>query len=205
MNKPITLENFKKLFPNSVDAEQIHKAFAKYFTKYEINTANRRAGFLAQCGHESNGFAVFTENLNYSSKGLLSVFKKYFKTEAEANSYARNPEKIANKVYANRMDNGSESSGDGWKFRGRGFIQLTGKYNYTLFAKYKQMTLDEVVDYLSTIEGAVESALWYWSDRGLNTYCDNNDITGMTKKINGGTNGLKDREHHYEKIKTLLS
>ncbi len=189
----------QKWFPKA--DESLHTYFVKYFAQYEINTTNRRAGFLAQCAHESNNFSVRTENLNYSVKGLLGVFSKYFKTENEAKAYARQPEKIANKVYANRMDNGSEASGDGWKYRGRGFIQLTGKYNYKIFADYKKMTLDEVIKYLDTVEGAIESALWYWKDRGLNKYCDNDDVLGMTKKINGGTIGLEDRKAHYEKFK----
>lgn len=204
MSKPVTLEMFKSLFPKAVNHEEIHNAFKKYFSIYEINTDNRRAGFLAQCGHESSGFSVFKENLNYSAEGLLKIFPKYFKTLSDAQLYARKPEKIANRVYANRMSNGNETSGDGWRFKGAGFIQLTGKANYTAFAKSKGIDIDEVVLYLSTIEGAVESALYYWKSRNINSFCDKDDIIGMTKSINGGTIGLADRTELYNKIKSKL-
>jgi putative chitinase len=202
MSKTVTLESFKKWFPHSKEPDIIYEAFKKYFKQYEINTTNRRAGFLAQCGHESIGFSVNSENLNYSVKGLMSIFSKYFKTEDEAKLYARQAEKIANKVYGNRM--GNVELGDGYKYRGRGFIQLTGKDNYSAFAKYKNITIGQCIDYLSTIEGSVESALWFWKDRGLNRYCDNDDITGMTRKINGGTNGIVERKDYYDKIKKEL-
>jgi putative chitinase len=201
----LTVEMFKKVFPQNKTPEAVHDVFKKYFAQYEINTTNRRAGFLAQCGHESNGFTVLKENLNYSAEGLVKIFKKYFPTLELAKKYARQPEKIANKVYANRMGNGPEASGDGWKFAGKGAIQLTGKENYSAFAKFKGMEIDEVVAYLQTLEGAIESALWFWKSHGLNAYCDKDDIVGMTKKINGGTIGLDDRIAKYEKIKQLLA
>lgn len=199
-----TIETFKKMFPKTKNPQNIFDAVNKYMSKYEINTVNRLAGFLAQCGHESGGFTIFKENLNYSAEGLQKIFKKYFPTAAEAAKYARNPEKIANKVYANRMGNGSETSGDGWKYAGKGAIQLTGKSNYEAFAKSKQITLDEASKYLTTIEGAIESALWYWGSRGLNATCDKDDIVSMTKKINGGTIGLEDRKKHYQEFKHIL-
>lgn len=200
----VTVEIFQKMFPQNKQAAAVVEIFKKYFAQYEINTLNRRAGFLAQCGHESNGFTVLKENLNYSAEGLVKTFKKYFPTLASAQTYAKKPEKIANKVYANRMGNGPEASGDGWKFAGKGAIQLTGKDNYTAFAKTKGITVDEASAYLQTLEGAIESALWYWSSRGLNAVCDKDDIITMTKKINGGVIGLEDRKSHYEKFKTML-
>jgi len=200
----LSLEKFQKMFPQNKQSEEIMEVFKKYFKLYEINTTNRRAGFLAQCGHESNGFTVFKENLNYSQEGLHKVFKKYFPTLESAASYAKKPEKIANKVYANRMGNGPEESGDGYKFSGKGAIQLTGKSNYQEFAKAKGLSLEETVTYLLTLEGAIESALWYWKTRGLNDICDKNDIVAMTKKINGGTIGLEDRKAKFEKFKSIL-
>lgn len=168
---------------------------AKY---YEINTPKRVAAFLAQTAHESGGFNAVKENLNYSAKGLMTTFKKYFPTEALANEYARKPEKIANRVYANRMGNGDEASGDGARFCGRGLIQLTGKHNYTRFAKDLDITLEECVKYLETPAGAATSAGWFWDTNNLNAICDRGDIKGLTKRINGGFIGLADRIHHYE-------
>ncbi len=166
---------------------------------YEItNTNERLAAFLAQIGHESGGFNFVKENLNYGAKGLMTTFKKYFPTEALAKQYERNPEKIANLVYANRMGNGPESSGDGFKFRGRGLIQLTGRHNYTRFANDLGVSLDECVAYLETPAGACSSAGWYWDNNDLNKFCDRGDFVGLTKRINGGTIGLADRQHHYE-------
>jgi putative chitinase len=128
----------------------------------------------------------------------MITFKKYFPTEELANQYAKKPTKIANKVYANRMGNGSESSGDGYKFCGRGLIQLTGKQNYTKFAADLGIGIDETVAYLETPNGAVSSAGWFWDNNNLNQYCDKNDFITLTKRINGGTNGLEDRKHHYD-------
>jgi putative chitinase len=200
----LTLDKFKKMFPNNKKPEEIMEIFKKYFAKYNINTTNRRAGFLAQCGHESNGFTVFKENLNYHTHGLRTVFGKYFQTEELAKEYEMKPEKIANRVYANRMGNGPESSGDGWKYAGKGAIQITGKDNYKAFANSKGVTLDEISKYMTTLEGAIESALWFWFAHGINMYCDSDDIVTMTKVINGGTNGLKDRTKNYEKYKIIL-
>ena len=172
---------------------------------YEISkTKERLAAFLAQIIHESGGFTAVRENLNYSAEGLMRTFKKYFPTIELASQYARQPSRIANRVYANRMDNGDESSGDGWKFRGRGLIQLTGRYNYTQFAKGLNISVDEVVAYMETPEGACSSAGWFWDNNELNKYCDKNDFIGLTKRINGGTNGLEDRKHHYELALKLL-
>lgn len=197
----LTSEKLKKV---SSKLAEHSEAVIAIFAKYEINTLNRVAGFIAQCAHESSAFSITKENLNYSAAGLLKIFKKYF-TEATAAQYARKPEMIANKVYANRMGNGDEKSGDGFRYRGRGFIQLTGKENYSSFAKSINKPLDETIAYLETFEGALESACWYWKSRNLNATCDKNDIIAMTNKINGGTIGLNDRTAKYEKYKSLLA
>lgn len=201
----ITADIIKHLFPQYKHPADLAEVLTEQFEKYEITTVNRAAGFLAQCGHESNGFTVLKENLNYSAEGLNKIFKKYFPTLADAQPYARNPEKIANRVYANRMGNGPESSGDGYKFRGRGAIQLTGSDNYTRFAASVGMSVDEAVADLETLDGAIESACWFWRTNGLNAVCDADDIVKMTKKINGGTIGLEDRKKHYYEAKHLLA
>jgi putative chitinase len=175
---------------------------AQYYDMYQ--NPKRAAAFVAQIAHESGGFNAVVENLNYSAKGLMGTFKKYFPDEATAKAYERQPEKIANRVYANRMKNGSENSGDGWKFRGRGLIQLTGRDNYTKFAEGLGISLDDTVAYLETPEGAVSSAGWFWDNNDLNKYCDRDDFVGLTKRINGGTIGLEDRKHHYEIALRLL-
>jgi len=171
--------------------------------KYEINTRERMAMFLAQCGHESAGFSVITENLNYRADRLMVVFPKYFRN-VDVNAYARNPEKIANRVYANRMGNGPESSGDGWRFRGSGIVQLTGRSNYTEFANYMNMELDEAVEYIRTAEGATESAGWFWHINNLNQPADNQDILTVTRRINGGTHGLEDRTRLFDLAMNLM-
>ena len=171
---------------------------------YELNTPQRLAAFLAQTAHESGGFNFTKENLNYSAKGLMTTFKKYFQDETTADQYARNGTRIANRVYANRMGNGPESSGDGSKYCGRGLIQLTGKDNYTRFAKDLGISIDECVQYMETPQGAVSSAGWFWDNNNLNQYADKEDFIMLTKRINGGTIGLDDRLHHYHVAKELL-
>jgi putative chitinase len=176
--------------------------------KFQINTPLRLAHFLAQCGHESGGFRVTQENLNYSAKGLAGIFKKYFPTEAAAAPYARNPQKIANKVYANRMANGSEASGDGYKFRGRGYIQLTGRDNYTQFGKAIGEDIASNPDAVSS-KYALLSAAWFWSKNGLNKLADGGAtdpvVTSITKRVNGGTIGLADRIKHFKEYYHLLA
>lgn len=202
LTKDILLE----IAPKAKDADALFATMEEMLPKYEINTAERIAGFLAQCGHESGGFTVRTENLNYSAKALNSIFGKYFaKAGRDAEEYARKPEKIANVVYANRMDNGDTASGDGWRFRGRGYIQLTGRHNYTKFAESIGKDVDDVIEYLDTVEGALESACWFWKTNGLNAIADSGDIVKMTKRINGGTIGLEDRKKHWEHAIELLS
>jgi putative chitinase len=169
---------------------------AEYYEMLE--NPRRIAGFLAQIAHESGGFNFVKENLNYSADGLRKIFPKYFPTDELAKQYARQPEKIANRVYANRMSNGDEASGDGFRFRGRGLIQLTGRANYTKFAEDLGMSIEDTINYLETPNGAVASAGWFWDNNKLNQYCDKNDFITLTKRINGGTIGLQDRQHHYE-------
>jgi putative chitinase len=178
-------------------------AVAEY---YEM-TANpaRLAGFLAQIAHESGGFTAVKENLNYSAKGLMTTFKKYFPTEELAKQYERKPEKIANRVYANRMSNGDEASGDGYRFCGRGLIQLTGRANYTKFAEDLGISIEETVKYLETPNGAVSSAGWFWDNNNLNKFCDSGDFVTLTKRINGGTIGLADRQHHFDEAMHFLT
>ena len=176
--------------------------------KFQIDSALRLAHFLAQCGHESGGFRLTKENLNYSAKGLMGIFKKYFPTEAAANQYARQPEKIANKVYGNRMGNGPESSGDGAKFCGRGYIQLTGKDNYTAFGK----SIGEDVcanPQVVAEKYALLSAAWFFNKNGLHKMADGGAtdtvVTSITKRVNGGTIGLADRIKHFNEYYKLLA
>lgn len=167
-----------------------------------INTPLRLAHFFAQIHHESNLKPV-QENLNYSINALLNVFGKYFPTYNLAKEYARKPENIANRVYANRMANGDESSGDGWKYRGRGFIQITGKYNYTELSKDTGIDYVSNPDLLLTEADSMVSAIWYWTKKNLNKYADRDDIYTITKKINGGYNGFRHRQKllkHYKEV-----
>lgn len=200
----ITASQVKEILPGNKNPDALAQAFNDVFPKYAIDTAKRTAGFLAQCGHESMDFTVLHENLNYGADRLHQVFPKYFPTGASAQAYNRQPEKIANKVYGGRLGNGPENSGDGWKFRGRGAIQLTGRENYQKFADSIGKSLDDAVAYCESLEGAVESACWFWQMRGLNAYCDNDDIVGMSKRVNGGTIGLEDRKTRYAKAKKVL-
>ena len=156
---------------------------------------------MAQCAHESGGFMVLKENLNYKAATLRKIFPKYFPTDAMAAEYAAKPNKqeaIANLVYANRMGNGGPETGDGYRYCGRGLIQLTGKTNYTWFAASLEITPEEAAEYTQTFEGAAQSACWFWETNKLNQFADSGDIVTMTKRINGGTIGLEDRIKHYE-------
>ena len=199
-------EHFKFDFQPWMAEELIHRddwrdwysAMLEILPLWEVNTIERVSGFIAQCGHESGGFRVLSENLNYSAKALNTIFPKYFRRAGrDANEYHRQPEKIANVIYANRMDNGDTDSGDGWRFRGGGILQLTGRYNYTQFAKAVDMTPEEAVDYVRTKKGAIDSACWFWDTNNINKWCDDMDVVGATKRINGGTIGLDDRKKHY--------
>lgn len=165
----------------------------------------RVAAFLAQVAHESGDFNFIKENLNYSATSLTKVFKTYFPTTESTQGYARNPEKIANRVYANRMGNGTEASGDGYKFCGRGLIQITGKNNYTAFSNSISLTITDTIKYLETNEGATVSAGWFWDINKLNIYADKEDFTGLTRRINGGTIGLEDRLQHYKTAMSMFT
>lgn len=204
-NLTITKDQVEQLLHGNPDIDEWSSAMSLLFPKYEINTPARIAGFVAQCGHESQNFKTLEENLNYSAEGLNRTFPKYFvKAGRDAQAYHRQPEKIANVVYANRMGNGDTASGEGWKFRGRGVIQLTGKDNYSRFAKYVGKSIDDTIEYLKTKQGALESACWFWKTNGLNEIADSGDIVAMTKRINGGTIGLEDRQKHYTHALAVL-
>jgi putative chitinase len=191
-----TLEQFKAIIGNNQYADHWFEALSKTLPDYDIDTVERVAAFLAQTAHESGGYTAIKENLNYKAESLCKVWPRYF-NPSNANEYAHQPEKIANRAYANRMGNGDEASGDGWKFCGRGLIQLTGKDNYTRYAQSLEITLDEASEHLSTFEGCVQSAAWFWEANNLNQYADKGDMLTLTKRINGGTLGLEDRQKHY--------
>jgi putative chitinase len=199
----MNLDKLKTHIPDAVIA-QIPDVMAKF----NINTPLRLAHFLAQCGHESGGFKAVNENLNYGAKGLRGIFGKYFPTDEKAALYERKPEKIANLVYASRMGNGPEASGEGYKFRGRGFIQLTGKTNYQAFDKTVEDNIEANPDLVAT-KYPLLSAAWFWSKNGLNAIADQGNttevVTKITKKVNGGTIGLEDRVKHFKEYHQLLA
>lgn len=205
----LNLDQLEDCFPTTPKSRlsPFLKGLNETFDEFNIGeNRNRVACFLSQVGHESGEFRYLQENLNYSAQGLLKVFSKYFGNgKADVNLYARNPEKIANLVYANRMGNGNEASGDGWKFRGRGLIQLTGKFNYDRLSRYLKTPLDEVVKYLETPEGACFSAGWFWEDNKLNPIADINNMELITRRINGGLNGLQHRLFLHTNILNVLS
>lgn len=186
----------KSLYPNAIPG--IFEVLEVELNKEDWTDENKMM-FIAQCAHESGYFRRLTENLNYSIEALIKVFPKYFKFGfRDPYEYKYKPEKIANVVYANRMGNGDEKSGDGWKYKGRGLIQLTGKFNYTKCLKDLGRTEPE---YLETVEGAVRSAIWFWKTNFLNK---EDNMTTITKRINGGTNGLQDRLNQFNRIKTFV-
>jgi putative chitinase len=171
---------------------------------YEIDTPQRVACFLGQTAHESGGYRALRENLNYKAEGLNKLFKKYFPTVESAQPFAHNQEAIANKIYADRMGNGPESSGDGFAFRGRGLIQLTGRSNYTWFADSIGETVEDIPAFLETFEGSVQSACWFWETNKLNALADAMDVKKMTKVINGGYIGLDERIAHINHAMQVL-
>lgn len=195
-------KDFNNLYPRAKAGT--YKALCDNLEKNSINTPKRIASFIAQCAHESGGFRVTSENLNYSEKALNTVFSKYFiRAGRDAAPYARNPERIANVVYAGRM--GNNYSGDGWKFRGRGFIQLTGKNNYAKFQKdYDINVLDNPDSVAEDMNLSVLTAIWYWNSNNLNRFADSGDVRGLTKAINGGFNGLDDRIAQTNKLHALF-
>ena len=202
----LTISQLRQLLPKNKYVEHWHHALSVLLPDYDIDTPRRVAAFIAQCAHESGGFSVLQENLNYKPQALRRLFSKYFPDDAIAGQYCAKPNKqeaIANRIYANRMGNGDESSGDGYRFRGRGLIQLTGRSNYQNFADSievdgRPLKIDEVPAYLETFEGTAQSACWFWETNNLNKWADEGDILTLTKRINGGTIGLEDRKKHYE-------
>jgi len=202
-----TEDAVRQLIPKVKNFDEWYSNLLNILPEYDIDTSARVAAFMAQCGHESGGFTVMQENLNYSAKGLVGTFKKYFPTEAQAKLYERRPEMIANRVYANRMGNGDEASGEGWYFRGRGIVQITGKNNYTKCSQslFESNVLVENPDLLLETEYAIHSACWFWSAARLNELADVGDMKTMTKRINGGFIGLEDRINHYNHAIEILT
>jgi putative chitinase len=200
MSFELTREQLSQLIPGNPYLDEWHEALTQLLPDYEINTPQRVAAFIAQCAHESGNFRALKENLNYRWETLRRLFPKYFPTDELAKQYASMPNKqeaIANRIYANRMGNGDEASGDGFRYCGRGLIQLTGKTNYSWFAASLGIPVEEASEYLQTFEGAVQSACWFWESNNLNRFADVGDIKGLTRAINGGFIGLDDRIKHY--------
>ena len=201
----LTLNQIKQFCPKHKQPQLLVDTLNKFLPLYGITTKEQIACFLSQCSHESAGFSRLSENLNYSAAGLCATWKKRFPTMASAKPYTRSPEKIANKVYCDRLGNGNEASGDGWKYRGRGLIAITGKYNYQKFADYAKKPLSECIDYCSTLEGAIESACWFWKENNLNRFVDTDNFEGLTKAINGGLIGYSSRKVIYDQVKNLIN
>jgi putative chitinase len=197
MSTILTLDQLKQMVKNP-HIEHWYAALDQLLDDYDINTPLRVAHFIAQCAHESGNFVFIKENLNYKAASLQKIFGKYFPTAELAAQYANKPERIANRIYASRMGNGPEASGDGYRYCGRGLIQLTGKDNYTFFAGSLDISTEEASEYLATFEGAAQSACWFWEQNNLNRFADANDVKGLTRAINGGYIGLDDRISHTE-------
>jgi putative chitinase len=196
----VSADRLKQLFPStSVSVlNAIIERLSETLGQYQITTLQRVSMFLAQVGQESNGFSVWEENLNYSAQGLLQTFPSHF-SPALAAAYARQPQRIANRVYADRLGNGPESSGDGWKYRGRGAIQITGKANYAAFGASRNLDADGALALLSNQHGGLDAAGWFWDNHSLNALADTGNVMAVTKVINGGTNGLAQRTAYYNK------
>ena len=203
----ITIEQIKKIAPGAPDkaAGEFVDTFNKWSDKFGITTPLRAAHFISQCVHECAELNAFEENLNYSEKGLLKVFPKYFNATT-AKQYARKPEKIANHVYANRMGNGNEASGDGWKYKGRGAIGLTGRSNYLAYSTSGFCVGDLIAhpEWLAKSPGCYKSAMWFWWKNGLNAIADTGDVNAVTKRVNGGYNGLDSRKKYLARAKEAL-
>lgn len=199
-----TKSDLKEIIGNNPYLEHWYNAICDICPEYEINTPIRLAAFIAQAAHESGNFKILRENLNYKAASLMKTWPKYFPTIEIAKQYEKQPEKIANRAYANRMGNRDESSGDGWRYLGRGLIQLTGKENYQWFAASLEIDVDDLSEYMGTFEGAVQSACFFWETNDLNQWADKKDILTLTKKINGGTIGLEDRIKHFKHACEIL-
>ncbi len=205
----ITIKQLKNILKWAIDTdiEKYLPWFNTFFLRYEINTPERKAAFIAQIGHESNYLKCVEENLNYSVSGLRQVFGKYFPTDEIANRYARKPEQIANLVYANRMGNGKVESGDGWRFRGRGLLQFTGRENYNRIGKFIGVDFITYPEELTTPKYAVQSACCWWQNKGLNNLSDSTTdeaFKQITRTINGGDNGFYNRLELWERAKNVL-
>lgn len=205
----LTLKQLEQMIPTNKNATEWHAALVNVLPKYGIDTPQRIAGFIAQCAHESADFRRLEENLNYSAKALRAVFGRYFGNppKRDADEYHRQPEMIANYVYMDEFRKykmGNVEEGDGWRFRGRGLKQLTGRENYTNFGASVDMTAEEAAEYVATPKGAVESACWFWDNADCNKYADAGDIVGMSKRINGGTIGLDDRVRRWNEALDIL-
>jgi putative chitinase len=200
----ITEAKLKLCCPHA-DTSKLLPALLKFWPAAGIDNVHEFAHFISQCAHESSDFTRFEENLNYRADALFRTWPKRFPTDAVCAAYAHNQEKIANRAYANRMGNGDEASGDGWATHGRGAIQLTGMDNYRAFAKASNKSIAELKTYLIVVEGAVESACWFWTVNDLNRFAQANDVERLTRAINGGTIGLDDRRARFEKCLAVLS
>lgn len=201
----MTPQQLQKMIPTNQYVSDWFEILQQYLPNYDIIGINREAMFVAQCGHESSDFNRLKENLNYKAETLMKVWPNRFPTLEFAKKYEHNQVAIANYVYANRMGNGSEESGDGWKFCGRGLIQLTGREMYEKFSDEENLELDDVPEYLTSFEGAVHSACWFWKLRNINPHCDTGNVELVTKLINGGYNGLEERKARYEKAVIILN
>ena len=199
----LTTDQLAAMIPTNKEVDEWCAELNKALPKYDIDAPKRIAGFISQCAHESRDFTATEENLNYSQGALERVFGRYFGAgKRNAAEYARNPEKIANYVYMDEFRSkrgalGNTQTGDGWRFRGGGLKQLTGRNNYEGFAKDYGMTAEEAADWVRTKEGALASALWFWNKNNLNAIADTGDVVALTKRINGGDIGLADRQHRY--------
>jgi len=206
----ITLQKFRQMIPTNKEPDAWYAIAMRFFEKYQINTQNRIAGFMAQCAHESNDFRALEENLNYSEDALNRVFGRYFGAgKRNAAEYARNPQKIANYVYMDEFRSkkgalGNTVAGDGWRFRGGGIKQLTGRSNFTVFANFMKMSPEQAADYVRTKEGAFESACWFWETNNISGFADRDDIDGMSRRINGGDIGIDDRRRRYISAKSII-
>jgi putative chitinase len=199
-----TENKLSQIITNNQYVNHWFEALSMLLPDYDINTVPRVAAFLAQTAHESGGYKALKENLNYRAETLCKVWPRYFPNMDIANQYAQQPEKIANRAYGGRMGNGPESSGDGFRYCGRGLIQLTGKDNYTRFAESIETPVEEIPEFLGTFEGAVQSACWFWETNNLNQFADSGDMLTLTKRINGGTLGLDERIKHYNHAMHIL-
>jgi putative chitinase len=199
-----TQSHLQQMIPGNNEVAEWYQSLCEILPQYDITTPERVVGFVSQCAHESNNFRTLEENLNYSADNLLKTFSRYFgpAPKRNASEYAGNPEKIANYVYMDEFRStkgqmGNTQPGDGWRFRGRGIKQLTGRNNYSAFGRTVGMTAEQAADYVATKKGALESACWFWKNKNLNRFADSRDVKGLTRAINGGDIGLADRTNRW--------